>query len=317
MMPASPSLDRLRKAAHGEGSRGGKIIGHFKSGRPKYATDTGSLKITRQLKGLHKLANPMETIRAMKDKHFAHYSKADHRDLHRIYSDKAGQLSRKATSLAPHDPKYKSAHRVAARMRNLAQLHAHLSRLRQKGFEPTEMALGPKGREAGSAFAINPHTHTTGKTRTLADEYFPGMTSADHERAAKFHRERARVSDLPGGHHNVARLHEAAAKIPESNKPKIPGHTRFSDSGTSIAFAGSARYNDMTPVQRTNDPYASSPTHVENGRKLIAAFPEYTAGDHISAANHHDEMAYYTKSGRDHDAAQAHGAAARILRGDK
>ena len=30
-------LDYLRKSAHGEGSRGGKIIGHTKSGKPVYA----------------------------------------------------------------------------------------------------------------------------------------------------------------------------------------------------------------------------------------------------------------------------------------
>ncbi len=86
-LPKQPKVAKsLSKAKGGEGSRGGKIIGHTKSGKPIYSSGSAHYDGVKSSAWTNPIGEPA-------DKRFPHYTKEDHKDaaeLHMQNSHKAG-----------------------------------------------------------------------------------------------------------------------------------------------------------------------------------------------------------------------------------
>lgn len=105
---AEEQLDNLVKAKKGEGSKGGKVIGHTKSGKPVYATMIGSKEIRdKYTPEDHKDASDFHIREAQKhqqesygrpDKYGRDFHSAlaeHHRDLAKHHEDESVKLAKK------------------------------------------------------------------------------------------------------------------------------------------------------------------------------------------------------------------------------
>ena len=126
---------QLEKSVKGEGSRGGKVIGHTKSGKAVYAPK--HIKYNSLLANKARLTDTQASTKVGKSalKEFDNYSMLDHEDAMRMHHDMANKADIKARRAKSDTTKI--PHLVASAMhRSAAEVHDHACRtfLRKRGW---------------------------------------------------------------------------------------------------------------------------------------------------------------------------------------
>jgi len=188
-----PALDAVKKSSSGEGSRGGKIIGHTSSGKPLYASNG---------KPQHE-ANP-------------HLSHADHAEI----ASNAQKFAQKHApdGAEPHEAKHASATKVAA---------AHNAAAKMKGHDPSNALVAAHAKLLASRALQRPDPATALKVGKMIHSATERSTPEEHKAAADWHRAEAyrsrdnKSGKHPAGWHSArrdmrAKLHGLMAEQHES-----------------------------------------------------------------------------------------------------
>jgi len=174
-------LDTVEKAG-GEGSRGGRIIGHTSSGKPIYERGNAG--------------------------HYDQWSKVDHRDAenaHSRHSEEAHERSKKAWL-----PSKKKEHAAqSAQHKERATYHQavrHLAESKDSAGEskPRAKVTGRQGSQIGTTSTGKP-VHTT-YIHSTDPQYGHDFTPAEHREAAEMHRKKE--ASLGGGRSFAMTRHE-------------------------------------------------------------------------------------------------------------
>lgn len=184
--------DSLQKASKGEGSRGGKVIGHTRSGKPIYAGQRA-------------------------DDYSSNFSEQDHRDAASLHQDHAQKLKNKS-NLKTEEAYYKNQSQI--RMHNLsAGIHdqrAYASRKEKD--HPVISKMIEKGGEGSKGGKVIGHTKS-GKPIYQSSHYqsnHKDFSKEDHKDAHELHSKLSKEA-AKEGRHSDSEHHKSAAKTHKTN----------------------------------------------------------------------------------------------------
>jgi hypothetical protein len=277
--PAAAMLaDHLSKAAtkapgrKGEGSRGGKIIGHTRSGKPIYATAGAG------------------------HAEYVHFTNNDHQDAAQLHEDHRGELEAKAgQSRADGITKQaKMFDRQASSHEDIAGDHSRTARIgvaAKPGDNAAQTRSGAKKKiPKTDMYSLGMTSSGKPVYAEQSAKHYDGFTKQDHEDAGNLHREHQfRHDDLLQG----ARLSgkTVSAQIADA---AVDHHSAMADDHFNIAEreADSASKKDLVIG------------HTKSGKAIRADGGDtasYSTADHADAAKHHADASAQTNGDGPHD----------------